>query len=111
MKKLTIKQAIEIRDYYKGRTEWRTKTINKLKETNAPKIILDNEERMLKEFKKEYIVWELALDFYMRGYKDAKADKESDYNLLNKDLMPKERLYNAIFDETKFTKGENDDLS
>lgn len=106
MKKFTIKQAIETRNYYKQKVQNRIERIEKLKEANTPKIILDNEERMLKEYKHELFIWELCLDFYRKGYQDCQMNKNKSFKLIQEELSPDERLINAIFDETKFIREE-----
>ncbi len=106
MKKFTIKQAIETRNYYKEKVKSRIERIEKLKEANTPKIILDNEERMLKELKHELFLWEVNLDFYRKGYQDCQMSKNKNFKLIQEELSPNERLMNAIFDETKFIKEE-----
>lgn len=106
MKKITIKQAIDTRDYLKEQVKYKIEKINKMKEIHTPKIILDNEEQKLKQLKHELFVWELCLDFYRKGYQDCQVENSKNFKLINKELSEEQRLVNAIFGETKFVKGE-----
>ena len=106
--KITIKQAIESREYFKNKIQQRKERIKRMEEQHAPKIVLENEEWILKEIKKEYIAWELALDFYRKGYLDAQNENSDNFRLLNQELKPEERLLNAIFNETRYVREENE---
>lgn len=106
MEKITIKQAIDTRDYLRERVNNKIETINKMKEIHTPKVILDNEEQILKQIKHELFVWELCLDFYRKGYQDCQEENSKNFKLINQELSKKQRLENAIFGETKFVKNE-----
>lgn len=106
MEKITIKQAINTRDYLKEQVKNKIEKINRMKEIHTPKIILDNEKQMLKQIKHELFVWKLCLDFYRKGYQDCQMENNENFKLVNKELSAEQRLANAIFGETKFVKNE-----
>ena len=84
--KITIADAVASRDYYKRKLEFISKRYKKFKEHNAPEIILQNEKRIYNDAYKEFIVFDMALDFYIQGIEDKRNDMDNDTNICVKNL-------------------------
>lgn len=72
-------------EYYKGRVKTRTERIQKYKEMNAPKIIIENEERLLQRDKDNLLLDRVAVYMYNKGFESGKKYSET------------QRLENALF--------------
>lgn len=96
--KISMDAIIKSRDYYKDKIKTREKRIKKMMDSKFPNIILDNEERQLRECKMNAFAFELAIKAYKAGFKDG---TNNNYHTMNKfdrhDLTPEEVLERAIF--------------
>lgn len=71
--------------YYQWRVKSRTERIQKYKEMNAPKIIIENEERLLQRDKDNLFLDRIAVYMYNKGFESGKKYSET------------QRLENALF--------------
>lgn len=72
-------------EYYKRRVKSRTERIKKYEEMKAPKVIIENEERLLQRDKDNLILNRVAVYMYNKGFESGKEFAEM------------ERLKNALF--------------
>lgn len=72
-------------EYYKWRVKSRTEKIKKYEEMNAPKVILENEEKLLQRDKDNLILNRVAVYMYNKGFESGK------------EFAQMERLKNALF--------------
>jgi len=97
--KATMKDVVEVRDFAKEEIQFYKGRINKLKETHAPRVIIENEERKLKDMLIQYNVAVMAIRFYKMGFRDAGSHNYKNLRLLRRELSPEERLLAALFGE------------
>ncbi len=97
--KITLQDVSNSRNFYRHKIKYYNKRIEELKKHHCPQLILDNEERLLKEAKKNFNIFSLITDFYKKGVKDGLNKDMTGMEYLNKNLTPEERLYKAIFNE------------
>ena len=71
--------------YYQWRVKSRTEKIKKYKEMNAPKVIIENEERLLQRDKDNLTLNRVAVYMYNKGFESGK------------EFAQMERLKNALF--------------
>jgi hypothetical protein len=71
--------------YYQWRVKSRTEKIKKYKEMNAPKIIIENEEKLLQRDKDNLTLNRVAVYMYNKGFESGK------------EFAQMERLKNALF--------------
>lgn len=71
--------------YYQWRVKSRTDKIKKYKEMNAPKVIIENEEKLLQKDKDNLALNRVAVYMYNKGFESGKEYAEM------------ERLKNALF--------------
>lgn len=71
--------------YYQWRVKSRTEKLKKYQEMNAPKIIIENEEKLLQRDKDNLILNRVAVYMYNKGFESGKEFAEM------------ERLKNALF--------------
>ena len=81
-------------EYYKWRVKSRTEKIKKYQEMNAPKVIIENEEKLLQRDKDNLILNRVAVYMYNKGFESGKQFAEM------------ERLKNALF-KKPFNKNKN----
>jgi hypothetical protein len=87
--------------YYQWRVKSRTEKIKKYQEMNAPKVILENEEKLLQRDKDNLTLNRVAVYMYNKGFESGKEFAEM------------ERLKNALFkkpygkDKKPFNKNNN----
>ena len=72
-------------EYYKWRVKSRTEKIKKYEEMNAPKVIIENEEKLLQRDKDNLVLNRVAVYMYNKGFESGKQFAEM------------ERLKNALF--------------
>ena len=71
--------------YYQWRVKSRTEKIKKYEEMKAPKVIIENEERLLQRDKDNLILNRVAVYMYNKGFESGK------------EFAQMERLKNALF--------------
>lgn len=71
--------------YYQWRVKSRTEKIKKYQEMNAPKVIIENEEKLLQKDKDNLILNRVAVYMYSKGFESGKQFAEM------------ERLKNVLF--------------
>ena len=98
MRKITFTDIVIAREHYKKVLEMRQAALNKLKETKAPQVIIDDYERKVKKARVNAKGYDLALKMYKMGFIDGKNKNYNNLNLLPKDMLtPEDRLAAAIF--------------
>lgn len=114
---ITIKDAIFSRDEYKRKAKLRKERIENFKKTHAPQIIIDNEERILKEILTSYQIFDMALDFYEQGARDYERDTAVGTNVAFDNIRamhkydtdtPEEKLARILFGSKYIKEEEND---
>lgn len=96
--KVNMEQILDSKKYLESRIEMRTTRINKMKEDSFPKIIIDNEERQLKEYKHNLMLHNCILDAYRLGFKDGKKGNYETMKMFERaELTPEEVLERALF--------------
>lgn len=76
-------------EYYQWRVKSRTEKIKKYEEMKAPKVIIENEEKLLQRDKDNLILNRVAVYMYNKGFESGKEFAEM------------ERLKNALFKKNK----------
>lgn len=71
-------------EYYKWRVKSRTDKIKKYKEMNAPKVIIENEEKLLQRDKDNLILNRVAVHMFDQGFELGK--KYAEMKILKKTL-------------------------
>ena len=100
MRKITFTDIVIAREHYKKVLETRQEALKNLKETKAPKVIIEDYEKKVKEARANANGYDLALEMYKLGFIDGKNKNYNNLNLLPKDMLkPEERLVAAIFAE------------
>ena len=102
-KKLEYVDFKESLEYYKWRVKSRTEKLKKYKEMNSPKIIIENEEKLLQRDKDNLVLNRVAVYMYNKGFESGK------------EFAQMERLKNALFkkpygkdkDKKPFNKNNN----
>lgn len=84
-KKLEFVDFKKSLEYYKWRVKSRTEKIKKYKEMNSPKVILENEEKLLQRDKDNLILNRVAVYMYNKGFESGK------------EFAQMERLKNTLF--------------
>lgn len=99
MSKPKLKTVIELMEASKERLDMHKRRLEKFIEINAPKPILDNEEKNIKEIRRNFNAYALMIHFYKLGVMNGVSNDMSGMKMLHKYLSPEERLIAAIFDD------------
>ena len=84
--KISIADAVASRNYYEKKLEYISKRYKRLKEQNAPKLILENEKRIYNETYSKFRVFDMALDFYVQALVDKRDDGNNGTNVCIENL-------------------------
>jgi len=84
--KISIANAVASRNYYDKKLECISKRYKRMKEQNAPKLILENEKRIYNETYSKFMIFDMALDFYVQALVDKRDDEDNGTNICIENL-------------------------